>query len=183
MKRRVGLMAGLVFLANLTLLAQVHAQIDAFTFFIPYPADLLDDQFDAAQTANFVDIDIVTTISIAVQRNGSIIYYDHWEDGLEADITSPNQPSTQVWGDGNPGNGAPPGIPDDVLVARDVITLQGIVAVPRNLADLFFDGGDKIVSVGGPIAVTLAVWPDDPNSGILFAGAWELYPTSRWDAS
>jgi uncharacterized repeat protein (TIGR01451 family) len=182
MKRRVGLMAGLVFLANLTLLAQVHAQIDAFTFFIPYPADLLDDQFDAAQTANFVDIDIVTTISIAVQRNGSIIYYDHWEDGLEADITSPNQPSTQVWGDGNPGNGAPPGIPNDVLVARDVIALQGIVTVPRNLADLFFDGGDKIVSVGGPIAVTLAVWPDEPNSGILFAGAWELYPTSRWDA-
>jgi uncharacterized repeat protein (TIGR01451 family) len=181
MKRRVGLIAVLAFLVNLTLLAQVRAQIDAFTFFIPYPADLLDDQFDAAQTANFVDVDIVTTISIAVQRDGSIIYYDHWEDGLETDITSPNQPGTQVWGDGNPGNGAPPGIPDDVLVARDVITLQGIVAVPRNLADLFFDGGDKIVSVGGPIAVTLAVWPDDPNSGILFAGAWELYPTSRWD--
>jgi uncharacterized repeat protein (TIGR01451 family)/MYXO-CTERM domain-containing protein len=183
MRKRVGLIAILALLASLTLLTQVHAQIDAFTFFIPYPADLLDDQFDAAQTANFIDVDIVTTISIAVQRDGNIIYYDHWEDGLEADITSPTQPGTQVWGDGNPGNGAPPGIPGDVLVARDVIALQSIVAVPRNPVDLFFDGGDKIVSVGGPIAITLAVWPDDPNSGILFAGAWELYPTSRWDTS
>ncbi len=30
--------------------------------------------------------------------------------------------------------------------------------------------------------MTLAVWPDFPN-GILFAGAWEIYPTSRWDTS
>lgn len=183
MEKRVGLIAVFVLVASSAIFVQVRAQINDFTFFVPYPADLLDDQFDAAQSANFISVDIVTTISIAVQRDGSIIYYDHWEDGLEAEITSPTQPSTQVWGDGNPANGAPPNIPSDVLVARDVIAPQNVVPVPRNPADFYFDGGDKIVSLGGPIAVTLAVWPDDPGSGILFAGAWELYPTSRWDTS
>ena len=61
------------------------------------------------------DITIETTISIAMKRPGIIIYYDHWEDGYEADIENPVQSTTQIWGDGNPANGAPPNIPSDLI--------------------------------------------------------------------
>jgi len=184
MKERVGLIMIIGLLISLWIVSRVYAtHTDAFTFFIPYPADRLDDQFDAAQSDNFIDEDIVTTISISVLRDGSVIYYDHWEDGLESNIIAPIQSSTQVWGDGDPSNGSVTA--GDVLSAGDIITLQNIVVLPRDSNALFFDGGDKITSVGGSIAATLAVWPNRLPShptldGILFAGAWELYPTSRW---
>jgi uncharacterized repeat protein (TIGR01451 family) len=69
--------------------------------------------------------------------------------------------------------------------AGDVITLQNLVPVPRPdppTSDLY-DGGDKVVGEGGAIAVSLAVWPTPligDDRGHLYAGAWELYPTSRW---
>jgi uncharacterized repeat protein (TIGR01451 family) len=182
MKRHLSLIILALFLgvlSSLWIFMQAQAQIDAFTFFIPYFADDLDDQFDEGYSGgSLIDDDIFTTISIAVHRDNTIIYYDHWEDGLEANLTSPIQPSTQVWGDGIPANGTPPGIPGDVLSAGDVIVLQNSVVVPRNLTDIFYDGGDKLTAVGGNLAVTLVVWPEGP--GILYAGAWELYPTSRW---
>ena len=187
MKKYLSLLALAAFLAGLTSLLifmEVRA-VDDFIFFIPYPADVLDEQFDVAndeETPNpfctdYIDGDIVTTISIAT-RNGSVIFYDHWEDGLEVNLTSPTQATTEIWGDNNPRNGIPPGFPTDVLGSETVIVLQNTVSLPRNPADPLFDGGDKLTSVGGNLAVTLAVWPT--CSRTLFAGAWELYPTSRW---
>jgi uncharacterized repeat protein (TIGR01451 family) len=182
----------LVLLVCLGTFAEARAfQIDAFTFFIPYPADALNDQFDAANYDDFTGVSIVTTVSVSVLRGGSVIYYDHWEDGLEPNITQPIQSTTQVWGDDDPTNGIPPGFPSDVLNAGDVIAVQNVVPVdPRNPAVVLYDGGDKLVSLGGVIAVALAVWPETVQSedgslipGILFAGAWELYPTSRWGSA
>ncbi len=172
--------------------ARTNAQTDAFTFLIPYPADQLDDQFDVATNdeapgSTVPDItgdDIKTTISIAVMRSGSIIYYDHWEDGLEPNLTEPVQSTTQVWGDGDPSNGSLPATNPmnvaglDTLTAGDVIVLTNTVTIPRMSTDYFFDGGDKLTALGGNLAVSLAVWPE--TSGPLFAGAWELYPTSLW---
>jgi uncharacterized repeat protein (TIGR01451 family) len=158
---------------------KAQAQINAFTFFIPYPENELDDQFDIANFDNsFIDENITTTISIAIQRPNTIIYYDQWEDGLEIDLVSPSQPSTQIWGDSNPANGMPPNFVVDQFMAGDVIILVNTVQVPRNPQQLFFDGGDKLTAVGGSIAVTRAVWPEP--TGSLFGGAWELYPTNRW---
>src|SRR5687768_4635556 len=57
---------------------------------------------------------IVTYVSISVIAEGTILYYDQWEDGYEIDISNPTQASTQIWGDGNPANGAPPGYPGDL---------------------------------------------------------------------
>jgi|GEM_PF-1775520 len=188
MKRHVSLLTLAVFLGgliSLVIFMQAQAQIDAFTFFIPYETDVLADQFDIGNTANVpAGKNMDTTISIAVQRDNTVIYYDHWEGsgtdaGLEANLTAPIQPSTQIWGDGNAGNGSAPGIPGDILNAGDVIVLQNIVPVPRNPANFYYDGGDKLTAVGGSVAVVLAVWPETPP-GILYAGAWELYPTSRW---
>jgi hypothetical protein len=113
-------------------------RIDAFTFYIPYAAEAMAAQFDVGSTD--VDVnsgqDIVTIISIAVNRDGAVIYYDQWEDTLEADLTVPNQTTTLVWGDGDPTNNdtglasgvQPQGIPaNDVLTAGTVITLRNTV--------------------------------------------------------
>jgi uncharacterized repeat protein (TIGR01451 family) len=192
MKRSILWKMALAVFACLFTFAEARAfQIDAFTFFIPYPTDALSDQFDAAHIDDFSGVSIVTTVSVSVLRGGSVIYYDHWEDGLEPNITSPIQASTQVWGDNDETNGIPPGFDSDVLTAGDVIAVQNVVPVdPRNPADVLYDGGDKLVSLGGAIAVALAVWPETVLwedgtliPGILFAGAWELYPTSRWGSN
>ena len=170
MKKHLGLILALLLLSNLLVLPQAHAShINNFTFFIPYDADDLKDQFETGRT----DIDateIVTTISISVLRDGTTVYYDHWEDGLERNLTGPVQTSTEVF----------------TRNAGDVITLRDDVPVPRPdpPTDFLYDGGDKITATGGSIAVSLAVWPQPlalpAHAGFLYAGAWELYPTGRW---
>lgn len=157
-------------------------RIDAFTFFIPFEADLLDNQFDVSTTENLDGVDIEIIISIAVNRDNTIIYYDQWEDGMEPDLTMPTQFSTQVWGDNNLSNGIPPGFGSDVLQAGDIITLRNVVVIPRDSNQLFFDGGDMLSSVGGAVSTAITFWtsPRPPNPGVLFADAWELYPTNRW---
>lgn len=159
------------------------SHLDAFTFFVPYSADSLAQYFSSGgqQPGSFTVEGVEIVISISVLRDGVLIYYDHWEDvdGLESNPSFPVQPSTEVWGDADPSNGSPPDIPTDVLSRGDIITLRNVVPVPRDRANFFFDGGDRIHAVGGALAVTLATWPQ-PDGGILFAGAWELYPTSRW---
>jgi uncharacterized repeat protein (TIGR01451 family) len=168
-------------LTSLFIFLQAGAQIDAFTYFIPFPTDQLDDLFDIANNDNdLIDEDVQTTISIALRRAGTLIYYDHWEDELESNLTSPVQASTQVWGDDNPANGIPPGFATDVLDAGDIITLQNVVVLPRDRSQFFFDGGDKLTAAGGSIAVSLAVWPERTDVSSLYAGAWEIGSTSFW---
>ncbi len=195
---------------SLWLFYQVQAQgggqsgrIDAFTFFVPFPSESLDNLFDNGYNGglpnppgdgNYIGFDIETVISIAVRRGGTIIFYDHWEDGYEADIANPTQSTTRVWGDGNPANNGPEpviGIPaNDLLVAGDVIRLQNRVDLPlpgggRDRSVIFFDGGDALTAEDGSVAVTEGVWPmgpppDGDEPGILYADAWELLPTERW---
>jgi len=179
------------FMLSLTIYVQTLAQqnddgvlIDGFTFFIPYPTETLDDQFDAGYDgANLIGTDIETTISIAVHRSGAIIFYDQWEDDLEPNLTAPVQSTTQVWGDGDPANGIPPDFTTDELNNGDVIILRNVVELDdtghRDRGQFFFDGGDALTSLNGALAVTLSVWPEGP--GILYAGAWPLYPTNRWE--
>ena len=166
MKRYISLIVLATFvgvLGSVLFFLQADAQINAFTFFIPFPTDQLGSLFDAGSSQDFIDEDIVTTISIAVRRSDTIIYYDHWEDELEDNLTSPVQPSTQVWGDGDLTNGVAPTSrpnPDDTLLAGDIIPLQNTVVLPRDRDNLFYDGGDNLTSVGGSIAVSLAAWPE-----------------------
>ncbi|RLE28771.1 MAG: hypothetical protein DRJ61_15810, partial [Acidobacteria bacterium] len=44
-------------------------------------------------------------ITATANADFQVIYYDHWEDGFEADIFNPAQASTMVLGDGDPSNG------------------------------------------------------------------------------
>src|ERR1051325_9501293 len=35
----------------------------------------------------------LSTFSVVVSGSGTVIYYDHWEDGYEINLSSPTQPS------------------------------------------------------------------------------------------
>ena len=132
----------------------------------------------------------VTSISIAL--TGTIIYYDHWENGFAADIRTG---ADLVFGDGNLGNGCPPSLnntpnpclvaANDTLQAADVVVLDNLVAVvgapggpySRNPAQVFFDGRDKFQATS-PIAAGRALWPTGPGS--LQAGGVEMLEYNRW---
>jgi len=126
---------------------------------------------------------ICSTVSLVATANYQVIHYDHWEDGYEADLLNPTQDTTEVYGDGDPSNG---GSGSDLLLAGDDISLtsdQGIggaavitasvpVSPARDSAYIRYDGGDRIITSGGPVDLTHAMWPLD-NAWV--GGAWETY--------
>ncbi|MCB0153147.1 MAG: IgGFc-binding protein [Anaerolineae bacterium] len=177
------------------LATQAQAQTgrrDEFTFFIPFRSENILAQFKAGNNlvAQETDLSLQTNLSIPINRSGTVIYYDHWEDGYEAELTLPTQNSTQVWGDGNPANGVAPTIRNqaggDSLLADDVIVLNNRVLLPgggRDQEAIYYDGGDVLTALGGSVAVTEVIWPlagDTDVPGSLYTDAWEIYPTSRW---
>ncbi len=116
--------------------------------------------------------------SVSTSSDNTIIYYDHWEDGYEFDITNPTQSTTEIWGDGDITNGFPPGVPSDRLAAGSTVLLKedGIVSTTRQ-AVIDYDAEDKIASTQF-ISVTRTLWAT--GSDTLFAGALEMYDVSRW---
>ena len=89
---------------------QVQAQIDAFTFFMPFDAEDMAQRFaeDRSDAARYDDEPVEYTFSISILNDDTIVYYDEWEDGLEPDLTLPQQTSTKVWGDSDLANNAGP---------------------------------------------------------------------------
>jgi len=137
--------------------------------------------FDAIYDGS-VSENICSTVSLVATADHQVIYYDHWEDGYEADLLNPRQSSTLIFGDGDPSNG---GEGADILMAGDKInltsnqnitatnTITGYVPVnPRDPAYIRYDGGDRIISSGGPINLVHAMWPCDES---WVGGAWEVY--------
>ncbi len=125
---------------------------------------------------------MASIVALTATMDGQVIYYDHWEDGYETDILNPVQSSTEIIGDGNAANGQPPGDPADLLSQGEPLSLisdgsaGGINAyipiTPSRGTALRYDGGDKIMSAGGPINVVHTVYPSDGN---WIGGAWEIY--------
>ena len=74
---------------------------------------------------------ILSTFSIVVTGDGTVIYYDQWEDGYETDLGNPTQSTTQIWGDGNDAHGIPPGFAHNPLGLTNgtVITLTNVVVL------------------------------------------------------
>ena len=148
------------------------------TFLVPFPETDLQTSLKAIDTTGTaVGNQIKSTISIVVPTAGTLIVYDQWEDGYEADPANPIQSSTQIWGDGNPANGYPPGYPSDILPAGAVIKLQNVVNLPRSAATLAYDGRDRICATAA-IAVTRAAWATSP--GTVLCTASEVYDTYKF---
>lgn len=134
-----------------------------------------------SQPAPGVVAPIYTYLALSIIAGDTLIYYDQWEDDFEIDIAAPTQPTTQIWGDGNPANGAPPDIPSDLLAPDTVIILSNPIDPATRGSVLVFDGGDKLGATR-PVAFSRATWsstyPTGP--GTLLADAVEVYDTSRW---
>jgi uncharacterized repeat protein (TIGR01451 family) len=113
---------------------------------------------------------ISSTFSIVVTGDGTVIYYDQWEDGYEVDLGNPTQPTTQIWGDGNDAHGIPPGFAHNPLglKAGTVITLTNSVTLPRNPSQILWDARDH-VAANKALVISRAGWPT--SIGPVFAGA------------
>ena len=146
--------------------------------YVPVTEDQVADYFQTLYGPSGNTIH--TNISFTSAGDGVIVYYDHWEDGFEADIANPVQATTQVWGDNDPANGIPPGYASDVINIGDTVALENDVPTPRVSTNVFYDGGDKIASTRG-IAITRAAWPTSP--GTVAAAATSVYDTSRYGTS
>ncbi|MBP7961013.1 MAG: DUF11 domain-containing protein [Caldilineaceae bacterium] len=156
-------------------------------FYIPMPEDQVLDALrgiypggGSAFCGNFAS-DVLepvnTYVSVAAIADGTLIYYDQWEDGFEPVITAPTQATTQIWGDGDLANGTAPGTADDLIHAGAVLILDNGVQTATRQSVIDFDGGDKLAATK-TIAMTRAAW--GTGSSTLLAGAVEVYDTNSW---
>ncbi len=165
----------LLFIVTLTI-KHSFAQTNV-SYFVPLPDQDIHSSLKVYTDARSTSISssINSVISIAVVEDGAVVRYDHWEDGYEANINSPIQSTTRVWGDNNPANGIPPGYATDVLICGSVITLENVVPIPRVASNVLFDGRDRIAS-NRSLAISRAGWA--PTPGTVLAGAVEVLDRS-----
>jgi VCBS repeat-containing protein len=151
------------------------------TYFVPIPETPLLRTLNTIQSSVASVQDVRSIVSIAIANAGTVIYYDHWEDGYEANVRNPlmRQSTTQIWGDGDLSNGVAPGEADDIFEAGDAFVLDNVVDLTpsRTASQIFFDGADRI-QTSAPIAMTRGAWALNPGS--LFASSTEILDTDSW---
>lgn len=160
------------------------------TYFVPLPEVELFQSFKTLFPGSEYNTDkamvrgnVTNAISVAIASDNTYVYYDHWEDGYEADVTNPTQSTTEIWGDGDISNGAPPGVTTnagDILTGGLAVVLEDTVdptQVRGPLSEMLYDGRDRI-QASLPIAVTRFAYPQYPGS--LMAGAVEVFELSNW---
>ncbi len=163
------------------------------TFYIPIAEEQIrawEVAISAGSSGPITDTTVNDVISITATMDGTIIYYDQWEDGYEADIANPEQSTTKIWGDGNLSNGAPPGCSSDacdVINAGTVIPLENSVPLllsggsyVRDQGSIYFDARDKIAATG-QLVVSRAGWLTP--TGTVLSGAIEVVDTRKWGSS
>jgi uncharacterized repeat protein (TIGR01451 family) len=151
-------------------------------FYVPMPeADTRAALVAIAPATTTVSNNMTSIIALTATQDNTIIYYDHWEDGYEANLDNIVQSTTQIWGDGNPSNGIAPGFVSDIINAGDVIKLRNNVpANPRDPASIFFDGGDRIAA-SQTIAASRVQFPVSPGS--VIGSAVEFRDTRFYDTA
>lgn len=139
---------------------------DLYQYFVPFDDNNLYTSFadvlgqSCLNDSNVSNV-IASTISMTASSAGTTIYYDQWEDGYDADPTTPG-PTTGVY----------------TLNAGQVQTWQDNLNIPRSAATLRRDGRDRITIVGQPAQAVRAAWLTNP--GTRLAGAWEMSRVSDW---
>ncbi len=101
-------------------------------------------------------------ISFTATSADTLLYYDHWEDGYDFD---PANPATAD---------------ESYTLARGevkIFTSANIPVNPRG-SNVYYDGRDRVLVVGGMPAVSRVSWPE--SAGTLFAQAWEVFPTKPY---
>ncbi|MBP7000037.1 hypothetical protein, partial [Amaricoccus sp.] len=166
------------------------------TYYVPMrELDLILD-FDEINSGVNQNGYIRTLLAIAVAAPGTVIWYDHWEDGYETDYNAlPLGSTTSVWGDGDLTNNFPvsglsgfvSGLPgDDVFDGGESLILENSVNLQLvgDTGYFTFDGGDRIV-VSFPVTVVRAAYPThngqtNGDPGSLLAGDTEVFATDRY---
>ncbi len=144
-------------------------------YYVPVPES---DQLAAYTAINAAAVDPLNIfVTFSAASDNTVIYYDHWEDGYEEDITNPKQSTTQVYGDGNTANGYPPGNAGDLISAGTVFSLRNYVTSTQGSSVIKFDARDKIASFK-PISLTKTSFPASTNS--LLAGCVEVFERGLW---
>ncbi|MFK8007335.1 MAG: LamG-like jellyroll fold domain-containing protein [Saprospiraceae bacterium] len=154
-------------------------------YYIPFPENqVLQSLYSFnSDTCGFIEKvrnPVQSYVSIGVVEEGTIIYYDHWEDGYEPNLGFPIQSTTEIWGDGDLSNGFAPGYgSNDLFQSSDNIILSESIdtTTATRIATIDYDGSDKIASRGN-IAMTRLAWADESET--LLAGAIEVYPIPYW---
>ncbi|NQU41231.1 MAG: DUF11 domain-containing protein [Lentisphaerae bacterium] len=153
-----------------------RAEYVAQTFLVSLPEQDVYDAFDAIEFDQSIGVNMRSIISVVISEPGTIVVYDHWEDGYESSAFSPTQTTSSVWGDGNTNNGVLAAYPTDIFGAGDIIEFDNLIPIPRDPSTIYSDGGDKI-SVTKPVALTRAMYPNIP--GPLMAGAVQVLDTTQ----
>lgn len=143
---------------------------DVYQYFVPFNddnlyrsfSDVIDSSCLATPTASRT---IDSTISMTASSPNTSIYYDHWEDGYDADPLNPAPGSTTVVTQG--------------VRAGAVQTWPDLIPLPRDRNALRYDGRDRITVFGQPASAIRAAWIDQ-NPDTLLAGAWEMARVSDW---
>jgi hypothetical protein len=147
------------------------------TYYIPIPDQDLFDAFEGiANNPGAIQDPMFHYNSIGIVEAGTIIYFDHWEDGYEANPEFPVQGTSKVWGDGDVDNGFLPSHPTDIFQSSDIIILDNQIDLSAPSAS-DYDAGDKFVS-RGDLAYTRMGWADNPGS--FLGGAAEVYAVDKW---
>ncbi|MCU0795680.1 MAG: carboxypeptidase regulatory-like domain-containing protein [Akkermansiaceae bacterium] len=165
------LLCGLVLVAALPAANPPPTQV----FYIPFPEDDQLAGFNAITTVAVDPQAVFVTFSAATDN--TVIYYDHWEDGYEKEITNPAQSTTLVFGDGNASNGYPPGNASDLIPAGTVFSLRNFVNSTTLSSVLDFDARDKVASYK-PISLTKTTFPASTNT--LLGGCVEVFERGLW---
>jgi uncharacterized repeat protein (TIGR01451 family) len=128
-------------------------------YFVPGPEQQLRAIFENMDNDPPVGDHMDAIITVAAAADSTTLYYDHWENGYNFDPDNPSS-ADEVW----------------LLNAGEHRTFsdEGIFANPRNSADTYYDGGDRIYTVGGPVTLTRTSWPTDTPT--YYALSWEVYP-------
>jgi uncharacterized repeat protein (TIGR01451 family) len=100
-------------------------------------------------------------IFLTASSDGTVYFYDHWEDGYDPDPLLPG-PTTQV----------------GTLDAGASQLFQNVI-IPANIGSTFyFDGRDRITVFGEKATVIREAFPVVP--GPVLAAAWEVPEVSDW---
>jgi hypothetical protein len=113
-----------------------------------------------------------TAIGVAAWGDGITVCYDHWEDGYDADVT--NTTTCDELFNLNES--------DDLLLENGGIPIPRLAvvncpAVNPSSGGCYYDGRDRILVTGGPVAVSRAFWPESIQT--VYADAWEVYPETH----
>jgi large repetitive protein len=159
----------------LLLASYIQAQTPNYLYYVPLPEQQIHNCFTVLYSGTGTTYH--TVVSIVPSTTGSIIYYDQWEDGYEANLGAPVQSTTLVYGDNNPANGIPPGYATDKLVAGKPLILENDLTLPRDPAQIKFDGRDRIGCLHS-LALSRSSWALNP--GTVLTDATEFYNTKSY---